>query len=131
MSKLTITRGEWVGVDYAGHYSLQVAPFYGERDLLDDDRTHEAEANMTLCCDAGNTYQSCGLLPSELLGKTEQLKEALFDMVNQFAYHGTKDGVKVIHTGGMSALEDAFDVLGLPDPCKEEEFESAIKNTEK
>lgn len=26
MKDLKITKGEWVGVDYAGHYSLQVSP---------------------------------------------------------------------------------------------------------
>jgi hypothetical protein len=77
MKELGITKGGWVGVDYAGHYSIQVAPFYGARDLLDKDETNEAEANMQLCCDAGNTAQKCGLLPSELLQQRDELKEAL------------------------------------------------------
>lgn len=77
MKELGITKGKWVGVDYAGHYSLQVAPFYGARDLLDEDKTNEAEANMKLCCDAGNTAQKCGLLPSELLKQRNELKEEL------------------------------------------------------
>ena len=77
MKELGITKGEWIGVDYAGHYSIQVAPFYGARDLLDEDKTNEAEANMQLCCDAGNTAQKCGLLPSELLQQRDELKEAL------------------------------------------------------
>ena len=79
MKDLGITKGEWVGVDYAGHYSLQVAPFYGARDLLDEDKTNDAEANMKLCCDAGNTAQKCGLLPSELL---RQRDRALLTLCN-------------------------------------------------
>lgn len=75
MKELGITKGEWVGVDYAGHYSLQIAPFYGARDLLDEDKTNEAEKNMMLCCDAGNTAQKCGLLPSELLRQRDELRE--------------------------------------------------------
>mgnify|MGYP000883424698 CR=1 FL=1 len=82
MKDLKITKGEWVGVEYAGHYSLQVAPFYGARDLLDEDKTNEAEANMKLCCDAGNTAQKCGLLPSELLKQRDELLEALKKLVH-------------------------------------------------
>jgi len=52
---------------------------------------------------------------AEDLSKTEveRLREALVDMVNQFAYptRGPK-----ISTGGLSALEDAFEVLGWEDP---------------
>ena len=46
----------------------------------------------------------------------DELKEALADMVNQFAYEGTKNGEGVMRTGGLSALEDAFVALGLSDP---------------
>jgi hypothetical protein len=41
-----------------------------------------------------------------------RLREALEGMVNQFAYWGGEG----ITTGGLSALEDAFDVLGYSDP---------------
>ena len=83
MKELGITKGEWIGVDYAGHYSIQVAPFYGARDLLDEDKTNEAEANMQLCCDAGNTAQKCGLLPSELLQQRDELREALQNLIDE------------------------------------------------
>lgn len=33
--------------------------------------------NSKLICDAGNTYQQCGLTPSELLEQNKQMKEAL------------------------------------------------------
>jgi len=83
MKDLGITKGEWVGVDYAGHYSLQVAPFYGARDLLDEDKTNEAEANMKLCCDAGNTAQKCGLLPSELLRQRDTIYVLAMDFISE------------------------------------------------
>lgn len=41
---------------------------------------------------------------------------ALEDMVNQFAFEGTKDGRACLTTGGLGALEYAFDVLGYDDP---------------
>lgn len=45
-------------------------------------------------------------------------KEALEDMVWQFAYRSDGKGKKppVLFTGGLSALEHAFDVLQWPDP---------------
>jgi hypothetical protein len=68
-------------------------------------------------------------LRSVIRGETSEQRDALLSMINQFAYRGTKDGVNVIHTGGLSALEDAFSAIGLSDPCSEKEFELAITNT--
>lgn len=45
-----------------------------------------------------------------------ELLETIEDLVYQFAYRGTKDGVPVLITGGLSALEGAFAVLGWDDP---------------
>jgi len=42
--------------------------------------------------------------------------EALEDMVWQFAYRSSRGKRAVLHTGGLSALEGAFDALGWPDP---------------
>lgn len=44
------------------------------------------------------------------------LREALEDMLFQFGYRGVKDGKRILHTGGLSALEHAFGVLGWEDP---------------
>jgi hypothetical protein len=58
--------------------------------------------------------------------RTKKLTSALVDMVNQFAYDDNESyyclsideyGLTKIHTGGLSALEDAFEVLELDDPC--------------
>ncbi len=43
-------------------------------------------------------------------------REALDDMVHQFAYRTVKGRSPCISTGGLSALEGAFDLLGLNDP---------------
>lgn len=47
-----------------------------------------------------------------------EYKEALKDMLNQFAYKSDGAGRKppVMFTGGLSALEHAFGVLDWPDP---------------
>jgi hypothetical protein len=44
------------------------------------------------------------------------LRDALEDMVWQFANRTTWRGWPAISTGGLSALEGAFDVLGWDDP---------------
>jgi len=69
-------------------------------------------------------------VPSELLRQRDELREAMADMVSQFAYRGTYEGRENLHTGGLSALESAFDALGLSDPITVLDFEAAIKNTE-
>ncbi len=46
----------------------------------------------------------------------DELRDALIDMVEQFAFEGQKDGLPALWTGGLSALEHAFGVLGWDDP---------------
>ena len=47
---------------------------------------------------------------------TSRYKEALEDMVWQFGYRGVKNNKPIIWTGGLSALEGAFEALGWEDP---------------
>jgi hypothetical protein len=54
-----------------------------------------------------------------LRAKAIRYKDALIDMVSQFAYRGTKNRIT---TGGLSALEGAFYELGLEDPCTEKDI---------
>ena len=44
------------------------------------------------------------------------IREALEGMMYQFAYASVKDGQPALSTGGLSALEDAFEALGWSDP---------------
>ena len=46
----------------------------------------------------------------------DKYREALEGMVWQFGYHSVHDNKPAIHTGGLSALEDAFEALGWDDP---------------
>ncbi len=48
----------------------------------------------------------------------DRLREALEDVVLQFAYYSNGH----VHTGGLSALEDAFAVLGWDDPHRMDEM---------
>jgi len=48
--------------------------------------------------------------------REEELQDALEDMVDQFAYRTTKGRRLNQNTGGLSALEHAFHVLGWDDP---------------
>ena len=47
---------------------------------------------------------------------SDELREALEDVTTQFAHQTVKDGVPSYSTGGLSALEHAFAVLGWSDP---------------
>ena len=48
--------------------------------------------------------------------KPKELKEALEDMIYQFGYRGVVNNKPVITTGGLSALESAFNALEWFDP---------------
>ena len=57
-------------------------------------------------------------------GKVVLVDDSDFDFLNQYQREN-------LHTGGLSALESAFDALGLSDPITVLDFEAAIKNTER
>lgn len=53
-------------------------------------------------------------------------RDALEDMVWQFAHRGTKNGKSILWTGGLSTLGYAFDVLGWSDPKYFEDMDDCI-----
>lgn len=57
-------------------------------------------------------------------------KEALQDMVWQFAYRGTKNNKSIMLTGGLSALEGAFEALGWDDPKYFDDMDGVICDVE-
>jgi len=130
MKELGITKGEW---QYRDHFSDGIIET--EETIIGHlmkwgSPEDELQSNAILIIDAGNTARKCGMLPSELLRQRDELREALADMVNQFAYETQTDGGGALYTGGLSALENAFCALGLSDPITVLDFEAAIKNTE-
>ena len=59
-----------------------------------------------------------------------EYKEALEDMVWQFAHRGTKGGKSILWTGGQSALEHAFGVLDYHDPKFIDDIDGCICDVE-
>lgn len=83
-----------------------------QKDLLSGQRLLALEHNNYKLWDLDRE-----IMKVQLVDKDESFKEALEDMVNQFAYPGTPvDGIVSITTGGLSALEGAFEALGYSDP---------------
>ena len=118
MKELGITKGETFAlrnqpVQRNGFYIETDSAYIGEvgGGYLSLD---QYKAIGELLIDGANTAQKCGLIPSELLRQRDELREALADMVNQFAYEGTKNGEGVMYAGGLSALEGAFPHLVYP-----------------
>ena len=66
MSKLKITQGEWKTDPVTNGGLVVIRGRYRNQILPDED--------AILIADAGNTYQKCGLLPSELLDKLNDLE---------------------------------------------------------
>ena len=67
---------------------------------------------------------------NKVIQQRDELREALVEMIWQFGYRGTYEGRGNLHSGGLSALESAFDALGISDPITILDFEAAIKNTD-
>lgn len=53
---------------------------------------------------------------AELEGQIKELRDVIEDMVYQFGYSGVKDGQPTLGSGGLSALDGAFDALGWSNP---------------
>ncbi|MBI3936719.1 MAG: hypothetical protein HY323_07055 [Betaproteobacteria bacterium] len=51
-----------------------------------------------------------------ILDDAPTMRDVLKAMVYQFAYRRSTNGRLSLYTGGLSALEDAFEALGWPDP---------------
>lgn len=92
MEKLNITKGEWKQYNFTSKYNPQHSKMEG-RGVYSDrheiaktagKNQDEADANAILVSDAGNTYQQCETLPSELLRQRKELLQALKEIVNQW-----------------------------------------------
>jgi len=86
-NKLNITKGDWKirktslsnGAAISGVYASQNA---GDTELFDSYNNDEIEGNSQLMCDAGNTYQSAYILPSELLQQRNELIDVCQRLLN-------------------------------------------------
>ena len=75
MERLPITPNKVFAVEYAGHIYIQDEDDYDGKDMLDFDVVgkEQAEANAKLYCDAHNTYNKVGLLPSEMSNMIDEM----------------------------------------------------------
>lgn len=90
MNKLKITTGLWI-IEPDNNWECAVN--IGEEgkecnhhiNLINNDIEgwEEMHANASLIADAGNTYQKCGLLPSELLEQRDELLAACKEFVRK------------------------------------------------
>lgn len=87
-TKLTPTQGAW-GI--AREYHEEGMEIYVATPLkwisvikaFNYTSIEEAEDNAELICDAGNTFQKCHLLPSQLLQQRDELMEALMKLKDE------------------------------------------------
>lgn len=61
-------------------------------------------------------YKKYKVYQTSKIVRNNPYKEALEDMVFQFGHRGVKNKKPMIWTGGLSALEEAFEVLGWDNP---------------
>jgi hypothetical protein len=83
------------------------------QDLLQHLTCREGEAHH--CANCGRSIGP-DLAPALNTAGADALRDALEDMVNQFAPTCSRDGVTCLGTMGLSSLEYAFEVLGWDDP---------------
>jgi len=83
------TKGEWSWHTTGLHgkiYEIINTPKYPALFMLNPKYKMDAElqADIELVADAGNTIQSCGLLPSELLKQRDEMREMLSVLLPMF-----------------------------------------------
>ena len=113
--------------EIAFKWGCRTIPSHDFTDDKYEDKSKELLSDLTALISEGYVEKA---KYDEAVRQRDELKEALADMVNQFAYETQTDGGGALYTGGLSALENAFCALGLSDPITVADFEAAIKNTE-
>lgn len=76
MSEAKPTKGEWVFCD-DGDWTISVNGESVMGDATYYPWVPSNKADWLLICDAGNTYNTTGLTPSQLVGRVKELEEAL------------------------------------------------------
>ena len=81
-TELKITKGVWrnpEGTTFITCGSKQMIDYAGYKTTEEED-----DANAQLIIDAGNTIQSCGLLPSQLLKQNNEMRAFLNKINNDY-----------------------------------------------
>ncbi len=97
MSKLKITKGNWVAVKSLGRFDVLVNPYSPLHttsvcSLFGSAKEDEVKGNVNIIIDAANTANKCGLLPSELLEQRDDLLKALQTIASTLEW---RDGMAV------------------------------------
>lgn len=89
------TKGIWrnpEGTTFITCGEKQICDYAGYKTTEDED-----DANAQLIIDAGETIQSCGLLPSELLKQRDEMREILVNFHHDYCNsYETDDDLKVL-----------------------------------
>lgn len=85
---------------------------------MEEDINYEFTNAKDECLKRGQIIRRQKLEIDELKIKNKELKNSLIDMVNQFTYEDNNPKTKgssleKLYTGGLSALEDAFNILNI------------------
>lgn len=109
---LDITKGKWSvqdGDDRGAFGQKGFAIYYGDNEEQVVDYVYEHD-DAILIADAGNTYQECGLTPSELLEQRDELLEAL--ELADLAFSGKNMNMAIIERKIKAALLKARNANG-------------------
>ena len=102
--RLAITKGTWqVDGSYPFHHlatvhgdgygirvGVQLDPDGDGEELDEENDDNEVEANAELIADAGTTYNTCHLTPSELLAKVREAKEWIDSYLHDYGWPSNK-----------------------------------------
>lgn len=94
---------------------------------MEEDINYEFTNAKDECLKRGQIIRRQKLEIDELRIKNKELKNSLIDMVNQFAYEDNNPKTKgssleKLYTGGLSALENAFNTLNIDEGIEREEL---------
>lgn len=71
--KLNITKGEWRRFNERIEAWMDMGAYLSQEKIFTICTGGQSKDNTALVCDAANTYQKCGKLPSELLNERVEL----------------------------------------------------------
>jgi len=108
MERLNITKGKaeirkeyrcWIEIETESGKRLAETKFYGGKSCVGYE---QAKANAKLYIDGHNTYNNCGILPSELLKQNQELVECLEELIK---LHSSNVGVSELQIKASVLLE--------------------------
>jgi len=135
MKELGITKGEWeISPDNNWECCILMGDqedHYINFENRDVDGWDEMHANAELCCDAGNTAQKCGLLPSELLRQRDELREKyskLLEAISEFLKSVKTDNTELKKSIAEMRINMAAEIAAIKKHREIMEYEEYLKS---